>query len=339
MLYNISREIVGNSEEENTMQEISITDIENILIGNAQDTVNATGCTVIICERTAPTGLAVMGGGPASRESELLKPVANADGIHAVLLSGGSAYGLDAAGGVMQYLEERGIGLNVGAGVVPLVCQSCIFDLGVGSFQVRPDKAMGYAAAENAYQHLFEQGNYGAGTGASVGKLCGMERAVKTGLGAYAVQIGDLKVGAVVVVNALGDIFDYDNGQMIAGLLGKDGKTFANSEEELYRLYKPDTNLFVGNTTIGSIITNGKFNKTQMNKIAAMSHNGYARTIRPVNTSADGDSIYAMSVGEVMANVDMVGTLGAMVMGRAIRNAVTNAVSAYGLQSGMSIVE
>jgi L-aminopeptidase/D-esterase-like protein len=316
------------------MREISITDIENIRIGNAQDEVHATGCTVMICERTAPTGLAVLGGGPASRESELLRPLANADGIHAVLLSGGSAYGLDAAGGVMQYLEEKGIGFDVGAGVVPLVCQSCLFDLTVGSFAVRPDKAMGYEAAQNAYQNRFAQGNFGAGTGASVGKLCGMERAVKTGLGAYAVQIGELKVGAIVAVNALGDIFDYDSGRKLAGLLDEAGTGFADSQSELYRLYKPETNLFTGNTTIGAVITNGRFQKTQMNKIAAMSHNGYARTICPVNTSADGDSIYAMSVGDVSANVDMVGTLGALVMGRAIRNAALYAGDAYGLKAG-----
>jgi L-aminopeptidase/D-esterase-like protein len=320
------------------MKEIDINAIENTLIGNAEDVVNATGCTVILCERSAPTGLVVMGGGPASRESELLKPVANAEGIHAVVLAGGSAYGLDAAGGVMQYLEEKGIGFDVGAGVVPLVCQSSLFDLTVGSFNVRPDKAMGYTAVENAYRGSFKQGNYGAGTGASVGKLCGMERAVKTGLGAYAVQIDGLKVGAVVAVNALGDIFDYDSGKKIAGLLDEEGRGFADSEEELYKLYKPETNLFVGNTTIGVIITNGKFNKTQMNKIAAMSHNGYARSIHPVNTSADGDSIYAMSVGDVSANVDMVGTLGAMVMGRAIRNAVFNAEAAYGLKAARDFI-
>jgi L-aminopeptidase/D-esterase-like protein len=320
------------------MKEIDINTIENTLIGNAEDIVNATGCTVILCERSAPTGLAVMGGGPASRESELLKPVANAEGIHAVVLAGGSAYGLDAAGGVMQYLEEKGIGFDVGAGVVPLVCQSSLFDLTVGSFNVRPDKAMGYTAVENAYRGSFKQGNYGAGTGASVGKLCGMERAIKTGIGAYAVQIDGLKVGAVVAVNALGDILDYDSGKKIAGLLDEEGKGFADSEEELYKLYKPETNLFVGNTTIGVIITNGKFNKTQMNKIAAMSHNGYARSIRPVNTSADGDSIYAMSVGDVSANVDMVGTLGAMVTGRAIRNAVFNAEAAYGLKAARDFI-
>jgi L-aminopeptidase/D-esterase-like protein len=320
------------------MKEIKITDIENILIGNAQDVENATGCTVVICEKSAPTGLAVMGGGPASRETEILKPTANADSINAVLLSGGSAYGLDAAGGVMQYLEEKGVGYYVGDGVVPLVCQSCLFDLTVGSFDVRPDKAMGYLAAENAYKGVFQQGNYGAGTGAAIGKIYGIKRAVKTGLGAYAVQIDDLKVGAVVAVNAFGDIFDYDSGKKIAGVLNESGTGFGNSEEELYKLYQPGANLFVENTTIGTVITNGKFNKTEMNKIAAMSHNGYARSIKPVNTSADGDSVYAMSVGEVSANLDMVGTLGAMVMGRAIRNAVLNATDAYGLKAGKSFL-
>lgn len=320
------------------MHEIKISDIENIVIGNAQDIINATGCTVIICEKGAPVGLAVMGGGPASRESELLKPVANADSIHAVLLSGGSAYGLDAAGGVMQLLEEKNIGFDVGMGVVPLVCQSCLFDLALGSFNVRPDKAMGYLAAQNAYKGIFEQGNFGAGTGACVGKLYGRDRATKTGLGAYAVQIGDLKIGAVVAVNALGDVFDYDSGKMIAGMLNEDLTAFVSSEETMYGLHKPSANLFVENTTIGAVITNGKFNKTQMNKIAAMCHNGYARTIRPVNTTADGDSIYAMSVGAVEANLDMVGTLGAAVMGKAVNNAVINSVSAYGLKAGRDIL-
>lgn len=322
------------------MRKIKITDIENIRIGNAQDKVNATGCTVVICERTAPTGLVVMGGGPASRESELLKPTANAEGIHAVLLSGGSAYGLDAAGGVMKYLEEKGIGFNVGVGVVPLVCQSSLFDLAVGAYNVRPDSKMGYAACENAYSDMpFSEGNYGAGTGASVGKIYGMERAVKSGLGSYAIQTGDLKIGAIVAVNALGDVFDYESGKKIAGMLDKELKAFDSAEKAMYRLYKPDTNLFVENTTIGAVITNGRFNKTQMNKIAAMCHNGYGRTIRPVNTTADGDSLYAMSVGDVEANLDMVGTLGAMVMGKAINNAVKKAVSAYGLKSASDIQE
>lgn len=320
------------------MKEIAITDIENIYIGSAEDRDNATGCTVIICEKGAPTGLIVTGGGPASRESELLKPTANADRIQAVLLSGGSAYGLDAAGGVMQYLEEKGVGFDVGMGVVPLVCQSCIFDLALGSFNVRPDKSMGYRAAENAYKNSFRQGNYGVGTGACVGKLGGRERATKTGIGAYAVQLGALKIGAVVALNALGDVFDYDTGKRVAGMLTEDLTAFESSEEAMYKLYKPNVSLFVENTTIGAVITNGKFDKTQMNKIAAMCHNGYARTIRPVNTSADGDSLYAMSVGEVDSNPDMAGTLGAEVVGKAIRNAVKNAESAYGLKCSADIL-
>lgn len=322
------------------MREIKISDIENIRLGNAQDRENATGCTVILCERSAPTGLIVTGGGPASRESELLKPVSAAEGIHAVLLSGGSAYGLDAAGGVMKHLEERGIGFDVGVGVVPLVCQSCLFDLGVGAYDVRPDFNMGYAACEDACSDSsFEEGNAGAGTGASVGKIYGMERAVKSGLGTYAVQIGDLKVGAVVAVNALGDVFDYDSGSKIAGLLNKELNGFESAQDAMYRLYKPGANLFVENTTIGAVITNGRFNKTEMNKISAMCHNGYARTINPVNTTADGDSLYAMSTGDVEANLDMVGTLGAMVVGRAVNNAVRKAVSAYGLKSASDISE
>ena len=319
------------------MREIAVTDIENIHIGNAQDEVNATGCTVVICEKGAPAGVAVMGGGPASRETELLKPTAAAESVNAILLSGGSAYGLEAASGVMRYLEQKHVGFDVGMGVVPLVCQSCLFDLTVGSFDVRPDKTMGYKAAENAYKELFKTGNVGAATGASIGKLNGMERAIKTSLGTYAVQIGDLKIGAVVAVNALGDVYDYDSGKIIAGMLNETLDGFGNSEKELYKLYKPNANLFVENTTIGVVITNGRFDKTQMNKIAAMCHNGYARTILPVNTTADGDSVYAMSVGEVEANLDMVGTLGAEVMGRAVNNAVINAASAYGLKAARDI--
>ena len=201
------------------MKQININEIENVRIGNAENKEAGTGCTVIICEKGAVTGLDVRGGGPASRESELLKPTAAAGFINAVLLSGGSAFGLDAAGGVMEYLEERKIGFDVGVTVVPLVAQSCIFDLTVGDMNVRPDKAMAYEACLNSEKNNPEMGNFGAGTGASVGKLLGMATAMKAGLGSYAVQIGDLKVGAIVAVNACGDIFDYDTHEIIAGLL------------------------------------------------------------------------------------------------------------------------
>lgn len=318
-------------------KEISIKDIENIKIGNAENKEAGTGCTVIICEKGAATGLDVRGGGPASRESELLKPVAAAQTIHGVLLSGGSAFGLDAAGGVMEYLEERNIGFDVGITKVPLVCQSCLFDLGVGSVQVRPDKKMGYEACVNAEKGNYEDGNVGAGTGATVGKLHGGEGCMKSGIGSYAVQIGELKIGAIVAVNALGDIYDWKSGKKVAGLLAKDKKTLLNTEEEFYKKYDVVENKFVENTTIGAIITNAKFDKTQLCKIASMTQNGYARSIRPVHTTADGDSIYAMSVGEVAADLDMVGTLAAHVMSEAILCAVMSAEPAYGLTAAKEL--
>ena len=217
------------------MKEIKITEIENIRIGSAENKEAGTGCTVIICERGAAAGLDVRGGGPASRESELLKPMAAADVIQAVLLSGGSAFGLDAAGGVMEYLEERGIGFDVGITKVPLVCESCLFDLMVGDFKTRPDKAMGYAACEGAEKNNYQDGNFGAGTGASVGKLGDKSLCMKGGIGSYAVQIGDLKVGAIVAVNARGDIYDWKDGKKVAGLLNADRKTFADTEEAVYK--------------------------------------------------------------------------------------------------------
>lgn len=275
-------------------------------------------------------GLDVRGGGPASRESELLKPLAAADLIHAVLLGGGSAFGLDAAGGVMQFLEEKGIGLDVGIAKVPLVCQSDIFDLTVADPYTRPDKAMGYEACVGAWQNNYQDGCFGVGTGATIGKLNGMEHCMKSGIGSYAVQIGELKIGAIVAVNALGDIYDHHNGQIIAGMLSDDQKSFADSAQFLYRSYDIHENKFVENTTIGAIITNAAFTKSQLCKIAGMTHNGYARSIRPVHTSADGDSIYALSVGNIPADCDMVGTLAADVMAEAILSAIRNTESAYG---------
>ena len=320
-------------------KEIKITDIENIKIGNAEDEKAGTGCTVIICERGAITGLNVRGGGPASRESELTKPFASAEVIHAVLLSGGSAFGLDAAGGVMKYLEERNIGFDVGVTKVPLVCESCIFDLRVGDYKIRPDAKMGYRACVNSEKNNIQMGNHGAGTGATVGKILGIDFAMKSGLGFYALQIGNLKVGAIVSVNAFGDIFDYESGSMIAGVLNKEKNGFRNSEEELIKIAENKNlsfdieNNITTNTTIGAVITNAKFTKSQMGKIASMTHNGFARTIKPVHTTLDGDSIYAMSVGDVNANLDAVGSIAAIVMGKAINSAIINTKSAYGFKA------
>lgn len=320
------------------MKEIPITEIENIKIGHAQNVEAATGCSVIICEQGAPTGVDIRGGGPASRETKLLNPRATSEAIHAVLLSGGSAFGLDAAGGVMQYLEKQNIGFDVGITKVPLVCSSCIFDLGIGSMSTRPDQAMGYAACEDAQHNVLQEGNVGAGTGATVGKFHGPNGAMKSGLGTYAVQLGKLKLGAIVVVNALGDVIDPDTKKIIAGLLDNEQLHFLNSEKAFYESYEGVHDLFTGNTTIGAIITNAKFNKSQMGKIAAMAQNGYARTIFPVHTTADGDSIYAMSVGNVEADINVVGTLASRVMEKAIVKAALSAKPAYGLKSAQSFM-
>lgn len=314
------------------MKEISIQDFEGLKIGNAENRQAATGCTVLLFGPDgAPVGLDVRGGGPASRESELLKPLAAAQVIHAILLSGGSAFGLDAAGGVMRYLEERDVGFDVGVTKVPLVCQSCLFDLTVGDVYTRPDASMAYAACQNAETGNYRDGNFGAGTGASVGKLMGMEHCMKSGIGSYAVQIGALKVGALVAVNALGDVYDWRSGQKVAGLHAGDGKTFLDSESAAFSAYEPVENKFVGNTTLGVVLTNAKFPKANLCKIAGMAHDGYARAIRPVHTTADGDSIYAVSLGEVAADQDVVGALGAQVMAEAILRAVRAAEPAYGL--------
>ena len=212
-------------------KEIPVTDIQNIRIGQAENTAAGTGCTVFICENGMRAGLDVRGGGPASRESELLKPLAAAQYIHAIVLAGGSAFGLGAANGVMEYLEARDIGFDVGVTKVPLVVQSDLFDLTVGECSVRPDAAMGYEAARRAMEDPnYQDGNYGAGCGATVGKICGMSTCMKTGIGSFAIELGGLQIGAVVAVNALGDIYDWKTGKKIAGLLAPDGKRFRSTE-------------------------------------------------------------------------------------------------------------
>ena len=320
------------------MKEISIKDFRNIQIGQAENVQAGTGCTVFLLGREgASVGLDVRGGGPASRESELLKPLATAQVIHAILLAGGSAFGLDAAGGVMRYLEERGIGVDVGVTRVPLVCQSDLFDLTVADAHTRPDAAMAYEACVNAETGNYRDGNHGAGTGATVGKLLGMEHCMKSGIGSYAVQVGNLQVGAVVAVNAVGDVYDYENGRKIAGLLAADGKTFLDSELEALQAIEAQAEKFVGNTTLGVILTNARLDKAHLCKIAGMAHDGYARAIRPVHTSMDGDSIYAVSLGDVLADMDVVGTLAARVMAKAIVRAVQAAEPAYGLPSAGEI--
>ncbi len=318
-------------------KEISITDIKNLRIGHAQSKEHATGCTVIVCEKKAVCGVDIRGGGPASRETNLLDPKMSNDGVNAVLLGGGSAYGLDAAGGVMRYLEEKGLGVKVGKYIVPIVVGSCIFDLGCVDGSFRPDAAMGYAACLDSEKNQERCGNIGGGMGATVGKLHGDGFAMKSGLGCYAVQVGSLKVGAVVVVNAIGDVYEMDSTKQLAGLLNKQKDGMLCSEQEGVKLLQLASK-FGLNTTIGAVITNAKLDKAEANKVAAMASNGLARTIRPVNMSMDGDSIYALSAGSIKSSPDVVGTLASHVVAKAINRAVLETEEIYGMKSAQSFL-
>ena len=320
------------------MKEISITDIEKIRIGQVEDMEAGTGCTAFICEEGMRAGLDVSGGGPASRDSQLLNPLMAAQVIHGILLSGGSAFGLGAANGVMQYLEEKDIGFDVGVTKVPLVVQSDLFDLTVADTFTRPDAQMGYEAARLAIEDPnYLDGNYGAGCGATIGKICGMERCMKTGIGSYALQSGEFKIGAVVALNALGDVFDWKTGKQIAGLLNEEKTALCSTSDVMKASLDVVENRFVGNTTLGVVITNAHFEKSQLCKIAGMAHDGFARSIRPVHTSADGDSIYAVSTGDVAVDQDVAGILAAEVISEAIRRAVYSAESAYGYPSATEL--
>jgi L-aminopeptidase/D-esterase-like protein len=315
------------------MKEIFITDIEGIKVGHAQNLEAGTGCSVLICEEGACGGVDVRGGAPATRETDLLNPVNLVERLHAVLLSGGSTFGLNAAAGILQYLEERDIGFDVTVTKVPIVCGASLFDLTVGDSKVRPDGQMGYEACENASNQARDQGNVGAGTGASVGKFYGMERAMKSGLGIYGLQIGELKVASMVAVNSMGDVVDPDSGRALAGLLDVRRENILDTEDAICGRYAQNVDAYGRNTTIGVTVTNGKMTKAQATKVASMTHNGFARVLRPAHTLFDGDTIFALSAGELEADTNAIGILGARTMARALRNAVLHAESAYGLKS------
>lgn len=320
------------------MREISIAELTPVKIGQEENREAGTGCTVFLCEEGMRAGLDIRGGGPASREGQLLDPLMAAQTIHGIVLAGGSAFGLDAAGGVMRCLEERGVGFDVGVTKVPLVVQSDLFDLTVGDPFVRPDAAMGYAAAKQALEAPnYRDGNFGAGCGATVGKIGGMATCMKSGIGSYAVQIEDLKIGAVVALNALGDIYDWKTGRQIAGLLTADHGDFRSSMKEIEASIRAVKNAFAGNTTLAVLITNGDFDKAALCKIAGMGQDGLARSIRPVHTSFDGDSVYAISCGRVKADQDAVGMLGAELISEAIVRAVESAESAYGFPAARDL--
>lgn len=337
------------------MKPIAITGIPGIRIGQVEDIESATGLTVLLAPEGMRASISVRGGGPASRDTRILDPLMAAESIHAVVLGGGSAFGLDAAGGVQRYLAAHSIGLPVGDTLVPLVCQSDIFDLLVGK-PTAPDAEMGYAACEAAARS--ETGNYrdgcfGAGCGATVGKAAGGEFCMKSGIGSAAMQLGDLQIGALVVVNALGDVRDPTTGITVAGVLAPDKQGFRRTEDLLYQAYEQqaasasdtsdpsDKSNLVTNTTIGIVITNGALPKAALAKVADMAHDGLARTISPVHTAMDGDSIYAVSVGtenqKVPADTDIVGVAAADLMAQAVLCAARAATPAYGLPSASSL--
>ena len=320
------------------MKEISITDIAGIKVGHAQDFAGGTGCTAVIAPEGAVAGVDVRGGGPASRETELLRPEKLVQQIHCVMLSGGSAFGLAAGDGAMQFLREKGIGFDTGFGLVPIVCGASLFDLVYGDPEAGPDSEMGYRACEDAFSGKPEGasgrepgkaggnhlaiGSVGAGTGCTVGKLRGLDYMMKSGLGIYAVQVGEVQVGAVVAVNALGDILDHKTGEIIAGMRTEDGKGFADTQAVICSDLQNSGHVFkdesVQNTTIGCIITNARLDKAQATKFAQVAGNGYVQAIRPVHTSADGDTVFALATGEVDANPDALGALAQEVMAEAI---------------------
>ena len=303
------------------MQEISIDSLQEFRIGHAQNEAARTGVTVLYFPDGARAGVDISGGGPASRETPLTSPLTADNPIDAIVLSGGSAFGLAASDGVMQCLEEHGIGFDTGLFKVPLVVQSDIYDLTVGDGRVRPDTAMGREACEKALAGTdARMGRIGAGTGATVGKFLGMEQASDTGLGIYAASFGDLYIAAVVVVNAIGDIYDSRTGQILAGVKEPSGRGFLSSTQLLESMITSGSSQeAVTNTTIGAIITNAAFDKAQVNKLASMARSAYSRAIRPVGTMMDGDTIYFASAGQLKADINAVGALAAEVREEAIR--------------------
>lgn len=341
------------------MKEIDFSQLGGILVGNAQNDDAKTGVTVFVFPCAAAGAVDISGGGPASRETPVIDPERADTPVNALVLGGGSAYGLEASSGVMDCLEKHGLGYDTRSALVPIVVQSDIYDLSYGSSKIRPNKKMGWEAclaslsqdgkfnvcleevqesSENRLVSGAKNGSFGAGCGATVGKLRGMERCEKAGIGFAALQCGNLKVGAAVVVNALGDIYAFSrecsDGRKIAGLRSEDKKSYCDSVSELYRLCEEKcaeelkSSFGKENTTIGAIFTNGDFSKSQLKKIASMARAAYDRCIRPVGTMGDGDTIYAFSTEnsgcKVKSDLNVAGTLAADAMERAIRNAILN---------------
>ena len=304
-----------------------ITDVPGIRVGHDTNLEAGTGCTVILCDPAAVGGVDVRGGAPATRETDLLRPMHLVDEVHAILLTGGSAFGLDAASGVMRYLEEHGQGYDVGVARVPIVPAAAVFDLAFGSASMRPDAAAGYRACEQATADPVQQGNVGAGTGATVGKMFGPAFAMKGGLGSASIQLADgTIVGALVAVNAFGDVIDQQTQQVIAGTRNP------MDSSSLFSTPNP-----FGNTTIAVVATSAPLSKEVVNKVAQMAHNGLAQAIRPAHTMFDGDTIFALaSRSTAQTQLDplqasMIGAAAANTLARAIVKAVRHATALHGI--------
>ncbi len=319
----------------------SITQIPGIYAGHHTEPGDAaTGCTVIVCPAGATGGVDVRGGAPATRETDLLRPEEMVQVLHAVVLSGGSAYGLSASCGVAEELERRGIGLDVGVGVVPIVSGACLFDLAVGDPSIRPTSVDGIEATMEALDNPgrpLERGNVGAGTGCSVGKLAGPARAMKTGLGEAVLQAGSLVCGAVAAVNAVGNVVDPTTGVAIAGMLDSDGTDIESVEDALLAMASMPLDGLRTNTTVSCVVTNALLTKAQATKVAQMAADAYAHTIRPTHTSNDGDTVFVMATGEVEYPVDVVGLLATRALEGAIVDAATSATSAFGLKAACDL--
>lgn len=316
----------------------AITDVPGIQVGHAQDTDAKTGCTVVLPEGNAVGGVDQRGGAPGTRETDALHPMHLVENVHGILLSGGSAFGLDAAGGVMRYLEERKVGFNTGAARVPIVPAAIIFDLGLGRSDRRPDAEMGYQACLNASPNPPEEGNVGAGTGATVGKILGMGQAMKSGIGTASIYLGrGVVVGAIVAVNAFGDILDPTSGAIVAGArslkrgpirIGEPGY-FADTMSVMRTLAGRTILSFAmrEHTVIAVVASNARLNKEQTNKVAQMAQDGIARAVRPAHTMLDGDTVFALSTGKIKADANIVGAFAAEALAKAILRAVLTAHS------------
>jgi L-aminopeptidase/D-esterase-like protein len=312
----------------------SITDIKGLLVGHSQNKVALTGCTVVICENGAIGGISQRGGAPGTRETDLLRPMHMIQKVHGVMLTGGSAFGLDAAGGVMKFLEEKKIGFKAGKSVVPIVPTAVLFDLAIGDHSIRPDKDMGYEACTNATSSPPLQGNYGAGTGATVGKILGNTQMMKSGIGSASLDLGNnILIGAIVAVNAFGDV--VRDGDIIAGArsihkgplnIGKEGY-FADTLGVMKSF--PGKKILAmaskQNTVIGVIATNAKLNKEEVNYFSEMASTGIANSIRPSFTMFDGDTIFGLATGQVKSDINIIAAFASKVFSEAIYNAVTHA--------------